>query len=319
MTSSEISIITPVYNGERYLSEVVKSVLSQQDIAIRMIIINDGSTDSSLRIAQEWCKRFPKQIEIIDQPNSGEAVAVINGMAKVQTKFVGIVNADDPLLPGHCRKMVEALLLDPKAVVAYPDWLMTDSDGAIQRNVKTLEYSRRALIADLVCIPGPGAVIRVEALDGFPIREKQFRYISDYVLWLRLSSKGHFIRVPETLATWRQHLAGTTTSGKSGAITSEIKYLVENDFLGYCETVIESKWVRSARAHVYYYAALDALISRQVPGRRLLLKSLLIKPYPNLGYPTHHRSLLASIAIFIGPLGRFAYKLRNLTIGLVSS
>ena len=290
---------------------MIDSVLSQQDIAIRIIIVNDGSTDSSLGIAEDWYKRFPNQIEILDQPNSGEAIAVNNGMAKVRTKFVGIVNADDPLLPGHCRKMVDALLLDPRAVVAYPDWLMINGYGVIQRKVQTLEYSRRALIADLVCIPGPGAVIRVEALDGFPIREKQFRYISDYVLWLRMSSRGHFIRVPETLATWRQHSSGATASANSGAISSEIQFLVENDYLGYCGIIIKSKWERSARAHVCYYAALGALTSRHVPGRRLLLKSLLIKPYPNLGYPTHHRSLLASIAIFMGPLGRLVYSQRK--------
>jgi glycosyltransferase involved in cell wall biosynthesis len=278
-----------------------------------MIIVNDGSTDSSLRIAEDWYKRFPDQIEIIDQPNSGEAVAVNNGMVIVRTEFVGIVNADDPLLPGHCRKMVDTLLLDPKAVVAYPDWLMIGGDGSIRRNVQTLEYTRRALIADLVCIPGPGAVIRVEALGGFPIREKQFRYISDYVLWLRMSSKGHFIRVPETLATWRQHSSGATASAKSGAISSEIEYLVENDYLGYCGVSNKHRWLRSARAHMYYYAAIGALSNRQIPGRRLLLKSLFTKPYPNLGYPTHHRSVRVSIAIFMGPLGRLAYNLKKPT------
>lgn len=312
MTTPELTIITPVYNGEKYLSEVIDSVISQQGISITMIIVNDGSIDSSLRVAEEWYKRFPDQIEVINQPNSGEAIAVINGMNNVRTKFVGVVNADDPLLPGHCRKMVDSLLLDPKAVVAYPDWLMTDGDGAILRSVKTLEYTRRALIADLVCIPGPGAIIRVKALKDIPIREKQFRYISDYVLWLRMSGKGHFIRVPETLATWRQHSMGATASAKSGAIASEIQNLVENNFLGYCGEIVNSKWMRSGRAHAYYYAALGALDRGQIPGRRLLLKSLLIKPYPNMGYPTHHRSLLASIAIFMGPLGRLVYSQRKL-------
>jgi glycosyltransferase involved in cell wall biosynthesis len=312
MTTPELTIITPVYNGEKYLSEVIDSVISQQGVSITMIIVNDGSIDSSLRVAEEWYKRFPDQIEVINQPNSGEAIAVINGMNNVRTKFVGVVNADDPLLPGHCRKMVDSLLLDPKAVVAYPDWLMTDGDGAILRSVKTLEYTRRALIADLVCIPGPGAIIRVEALEDIPIREKQFRYISDYVLWLRMSGKGHFIRVPETLATWRQHSMGATASAKSGAIASEIQNLVENNFLGYCGENVNSKWMRSGRAHAYYYAALGALDRGQIRGRRLLLKSLLIKPYPNMGYPTHHRSLLASIAIFMGPLGRLVYSHRKI-------
>ena len=310
MKKADLSIITPIYNGERYLREVIESVMSQENIQIQMIIVNDGSTDSSLEIAKEWQERFPDQIEVIDQPNAGEATAVNNGMARVQTEFVGVVNADDPLLPGHCRKVVDALLLDAEAVVAYPDWLMINADGASIRNVQTLDFTKRALVADVVCIPGPGAIIRVSAARDFPLREKQFKYISDYVLWLRMSSRGHFVRVPETLATWRQHDLGTTALAGSRATTAEIQYVVEKNFLGFCGEPISSKWLRSARAHANYHAASGALGDKGIPGRRLLLKSFLIKPYPSFGYSTHHRSLLASIAIFLGPIGRKAQKLR---------
>jgi hypothetical protein len=173
------------------------------------------------------------------------------------------------------------------------------------------------LIADLVCIPGPGAVIRVDAVDGFPLREKRFRYISDYVLWLRMSGKGHFVRVPEILATWRQHALGATASANTGAISTEIESLVQEDFLNYCGVEISAEWLRSARAHSLYYTALGSLNSKKIPGRRLLLKSLLIKPYPNLGYQTHHRSILASAAIFLGPVGRLVQRIRKTKSGLI--
>ena len=311
MKKADLTIITPVFNGETYLDEVLESVIGQQNIEIKVVIVNDGSTDLSLEIAQKWRERFPDQIKVIDQPNAGEAIAVNNGMAHVTTKFVGIVNADDPLLPGHCQKMVDVLLQHPEAVVAYPDWIMINGDGVSIRNVQTLDYSKRALIADLVCIPGPGAIIRVDAVKDFPLREENFRYISDYVLWLRMSNAGQFVRVPETLATWRQHALGATAAANSGAIAREIRYLVDKRFLDFCGEDLSSKWIRSARAHSTYYSALDSLSNKKIPGRRLLLKSLFIKPYPNWGYPTHHRSLLASIAIFMGPIGRMAQKIRK--------
>ncbi len=316
MKTFELSIITPVFNGENFLSEVIESVIGQQDIKIKHIIVNDGSTDGSLEIAQKWRNNYPDVIEVIDQPNAGEATAVNNGMKHVATKFVGIVNADDPLLPGHCRKMVDALLNDTEAVVAYPDWLMINADGENIRDVRTVNYSKRALIADLVCIPGPGAILRVDAVDGFPLREKRFRYISDYVLWVRMSNNGYFVRVPEILATWRQHALGATASANSGAITTEIEHLVEENFLDYCDEKISSGWLRSARAHSLYYTALGSLNNKKIPGRRLLLKSLVIKPYPNLGYQTHHRSVLASVAIFLGPVGRLAQRIRKAKNGL---
>ena len=317
MNIVELSIITPVFNGENYLHEVIESIIGQQDIRIKHIIVNDGSTDGSLKIAQQWQTKYPDAIDVIDQPNAGEAMAVNNGMKHVATRFVGIVNADDPLLPGHCRKMVDALLNDAEAVVAYPDWLMINADGESIREVRTVDYSKRALIADLVCIPGPGAVIRVDAVDDFPLREIRFRYISDYVLWLRMSSRGHFVRVPEILATWRQHALGATASANSGAISTEIESLVQENFLDYCGVEISTEWLRSAKAHSLYYTALGSLNNKKIPGRRLLLKSLAIKPYPNLRYQTHHRSVLASGAIFLGPVGRLAQRLRKARNGLI--
>jgi glycosyltransferase involved in cell wall biosynthesis len=316
MKDPELTVIIPVFNGDRYLNEVVESIMSQKDIAIRLVIVNDGSTDSSLQIAKEWAGRFPEQIEVLNQENAGEASAVNNGMQRVNTEFVGIVNSDDPLLPGHCRKMVDTLSSNPNSVVAYPDWLMIDSHGRVIREVTTLEYTKRALIADLVCLPGPGAVIRVKAVEGFPMREKEFRYISDYVLWLRLSNRGEFVRVPETLATWRQHALGATASANSGAISKEIQSLVDSKFVNYCGDAVSPKWIRSAKAHACYYTALGALGNNSIPGRRLLLRSFIIKPFPNLGYPTHHRSVLASAAVFMGPVGRLAQKLRKMSKGL---
>ncbi len=274
------------------------------------MVVNDGSSDASLTIAKDWQKRFPDVIDVIDQPNAGEATAVNNGMKLIQTKYVGIVNADDPLLPGHCRKMVDALEAHPKTVVAYPDWLMIDGDGKTVREVVTLNYTKRALVADLVCIPGPGAIIRVEAIKDFPVREKQFKYISDYVLWLRMANVGDFIRVPEILATWRQHALGTTATANTGAIASEIQQLVSNKFYDFAGSMVSPRWLRSARAHAHYYSALGALDHKEIPGRSLLIRSFLIKPLPNIGYQTHHRSLLATVAIFMGALGRKAQKFR---------
>jgi glycosyltransferase involved in cell wall biosynthesis len=311
MKAPELTIITPVFNGERYLDEVISSIVNQKNVDLQLVIVNDGSTDRSLQIALDWEKRYPDTIEIINQSNAGEATAVNNGRSRAVSEFVGIVNADDPLLPGHCRRMLDTLLQNPKAVVAYPDWLMLNSNGKEIRKIRTIEYSMRALIADLVCIPGPGAVIRTSAIEDFPIREKEFRYISDYVLWIRLANKGEFVRVPEFLATWRQHSMGATATANSGAISAEIHRLVENRFFDYAGDTISEKWMRSAIAHAKYYAALGALDDRRIPGRRLLVQSFFIKPYPNFGYPTHHRSIPAMTLIFLGIFGRVLQQIRK--------
>ena len=68
MKKADLTIITPVFNGETYLDEVLESVIGQQNIEIKVVIVNDGSTDLSLEIAQKWRERFPDQIKVIDRP-----------------------------------------------------------------------------------------------------------------------------------------------------------------------------------------------------------------------------------------------------------
>jgi glycosyltransferase involved in cell wall biosynthesis len=136
--AAELTIITPVFNGERYLAEVIESIVAQQNIEIEYIIVNDGSTDSSLAIANKYQHLYPKIIGVFDQNNSGEASAVNFGFLQAESEFICIVNADDPLLPGHCRTMVDCSK-ENNSVVSYPDWVMIDEDGSPKRHVKTID------------------------------------------------------------------------------------------------------------------------------------------------------------------------------------
>ena len=306
----EITVITPVYNGEKYLAEVIESVLSQENIVIEYIIVNDGSSDGSLDIARSFQEKNPSIIQIIDQKNLGEAAAVNRGFLAATTNFVGIVNADDPLYGKHCRTMIDVLNRSD-AVVAYPDWIMIDENNGVIRRVETLDFSRRALIADFVCLPGPGAVMRVSAIKGFELRNSDYRYISDFVSWLQFSQKGDFVRVPKYLATWRQHSEGATANGSGLPISKELIRLAEQGLDQIFDKQLPKMWHRSARAHAYYYASLNALSDRQTKGLRFIIRSFMLKPFPSRGYPTNHRSVLPVVAVLLGPIGRKVLKLRN--------
>jgi glycosyltransferase involved in cell wall biosynthesis len=305
-----LTIITPVYNAERYLEEVIVSVLSQGVNDLKYIIVDDGSTDRSLEIAQDYAERFSDIIKVVSQPNSGEADAVNLGFALADSKYVMVVNADDPLLPEHCQKIVKVLQHKPRIVAAYPDWIMIDSSNEKIRNVKTIEFSRRALIADLVCIPGPGTIFVSDAVKASTIRDPRFKYVSDYVFWLGLSSSGDFMRVPEVLATWRQHEHGATATGGTG-MTDELLRVAEIHLDELTNQKISTRWKKSALSKAHYYAAVNSLNGQRTGGLHHLLKSFVYKPWRNFGYETHHRSIKVGIAVLLGPLGRFlARKLR---------
>ena len=308
---SEISIITPVFNGEQYLAEVIESVLAQEEIRIEHIIVNDGSTDGSLQIAEYYERRFPSRIRVISQVNGGEASAVNRGIRESSAKYLCVVNADDPLLPGHCRRMVDSLEGNEHCVVAYPDWEMVDASGETIRTVRTIEFSRRALIADFVCIPGPGAVIRSEAIENFDLRDTRYRFIGDYVGWLKLSNFGDFVRVPYVLATWRNHESGATYSRKGAPIADELLKLADHDLSTVVVLPIPASWYASARSHSYYDASLQAIYAPNINGKKFLMISLMSKPWRSWGYQTHHRSLTRMFAVLLGPFGKSVADFRD--------
>ncbi len=82
-----ISIIIPIYNVEKYLSRCIKSVLNQTYKNLEIICINDGSTDSSLKILEEF-KLIDKRIKIINQKNTGQARARNNAFLSSKGEFI---------------------------------------------------------------------------------------------------------------------------------------------------------------------------------------------------------------------------------------
>ncbi len=91
MSGHMISVIIPVYNGERYLAEAIESVLAQTFRPIEIIIIDDGSTDGSANIA----KRYTLPVRYYFQPNSGLGAAQNQGIFLTRGSFVAYLDSDD--------------------------------------------------------------------------------------------------------------------------------------------------------------------------------------------------------------------------------
>jgi glycosyltransferase involved in cell wall biosynthesis len=106
-----ISTIIPVYNRERYLSEAIESVLAQSYPSIELIIINDGSTDSSAEIA----KRFTnKSGQYFYQENSGIGAARNQGIRLAKGEYLAFLDSDDIWLPEKLSLQFDAMRTNPK-------------------------------------------------------------------------------------------------------------------------------------------------------------------------------------------------------------
>lgn len=90
----KVSVLVPIYNVEKYLRQCLESVVSQTLEEIEIICLNDGSTDGSLEIIQEFQKKDPR-IVLVDKKNSGYGDSMNLGLKKARGEYIGIVESDD--------------------------------------------------------------------------------------------------------------------------------------------------------------------------------------------------------------------------------
>ena len=139
-----LTIITPVFNGEKYISETIESIISAKiEISYEYLVINDGSTDSTSIVLD----RYKDKVKIHTQQNLGESAAVNNGLKLSRGDFVLVVNADDPLLTRDLiDKGIKILVADPSIVAIYPDWKVVSDDKKTKKTKILPEYSDEIMI-----------------------------------------------------------------------------------------------------------------------------------------------------------------------------
>lgn len=101
-----ISVIVPVYNVEAYVRECIDSLLAQDMPGLELIFVNDGSTDGSRGILEEYSRMYDNVI-VIDQENSGQSVAKNNGVKAASGKYISFVDADDIMMEGALRVLFD--------------------------------------------------------------------------------------------------------------------------------------------------------------------------------------------------------------------
>ena len=108
MDKPKVSIILPVYNCEKYLGPCLASVLNQTLREFELVCIDDGSTDRSSAILEDYARRDPR-IVVLRQENSGAASARNRGLEKASAPYIGFVDGDDFVLPEMYEKLYEAM------------------------------------------------------------------------------------------------------------------------------------------------------------------------------------------------------------------
>lgn len=211
----KISVVMPVYNGEKYLAKAVESILGQTFRDFEFVIVNDGSTDRSPQILQRFSEG-DSRIRIISRPNTGIVGALNDGLAAAKGEYIARMDADDISYPDRLTIQLRHLEGHPEIVAIGSGVRMVDPAGAPLKDFHgptDPQMLRDALIkAEDIGIIHPTLMVRRRALERVGGYREQYKLVEDFDLFLRLLDVGTLSNTHEVLLDYRQHLQSTNST-----------------------------------------------------------------------------------------------------------
>jgi glycosyltransferase involved in cell wall biosynthesis len=220
-----LTVLMSMYNSGRYLREAIDSTLSQTHRDFEFLIVDDGSSDNSLEIANEYQRSDPR-IRIIAHENWGAAAALNHAANQAAHEWLFRMDPDDVMLPNRLERQLVFLKENPDLAVASSLVELIDSAGKRVGFSRSPYVSRRVVNATtagpkLVGFHHPAAAIRKSVFQEVGGYRKQYWPADDLDLWGRIGERGHGMLVQsEYLLKYRLHSASISMSaGKHQVLT----------------------------------------------------------------------------------------------------
>ena len=197
-----ISVITPAYNAERFIGEAIESVQKQTYANWEMVIVDDCSTDGTVRIVEEYRKKDPRIKLYRLEKNSGSAVARNTAMEHAKGRYIAFLDSDDRWLPEKLEKQLK-FMQEKDIAFSFTTYVRMLEDGtrtrALSNTPEVVGYDdlmKRCVIGCLTVMLDRDKIGHLKMVN---IRTRQ-----DYVYWLTITKKGFLAYgLPEVLAEYR--------------------------------------------------------------------------------------------------------------------
>ena len=203
-----VSVVMPVFNRVNYIGKAIESVLANDFQDFEIIIVDNGSTDGTIEVAEKYCQNSPEKVKLIKNDKNIIAYSLNLGIKTARGKYISQLDSDDEYTPETLKHMVEYLENNPRCALAISYYDLVDESGKTLDEfgiIKHLEYSRN----NIMRVDGAGALRMwhkkvIMEFGGF--NEDDFgHYGEDYDMVLRVSEKYDVCRVHKVLYHYRRH------------------------------------------------------------------------------------------------------------------
>ena len=231
MEEGLVSIITPMYNGARFIGQTIDSVLEQSYENWEIIVIDDGSKDNGPDIVQTYCDK-DSRISLFSQQNGGSAAARNNGIRRAKGQFIALLDADDTWNPDFLQRQVK-LMKDKNALLVYSSHTRIDEHSKeilapfiVPEKVTYKDMLKTCYIS---CLTG---LYDTSKFGKVYLREDMKSLRDDYVYWLEIMKKvGVAYGTRDVIANYRI-LDSSASRKKKKVIIPHFKVLYKVEKLG---------------------------------------------------------------------------------------
>ena len=199
-----VSVVIPLYNGERFIAETIRSVLAQTMLDLEVVVVDDGSTDGGGKVVQS----FGEPVRYLFQENAGVAAARNAGIAAARGEFIAFLDADDVWVARKLERQLAEFRRDPGLGAVGCGLAVVDEHLRLIREQipATADYEGLLLMRDDAGLTSGSRILARAALlrdlGGF---DAEMSTSADWDLALRILARAPVSVVPEPLVLYRQH------------------------------------------------------------------------------------------------------------------
>ncbi len=203
----------PSYNHAPFIEKCLRSIFRQTYQPLKLIVIDDGSGDDSVRLIEGMLNDCPAPCELIARENKGLCATLNEGLKRTGGNYFAYLGSDDVWLPTFLEARVRLLEARRAAVLAYGHaYSIDEADNILDCTCDWAKYvdgnAQEALFARGLAPMSPTVLYRRTPLERHGWNEAS--KLEDYELYLRLSADGDFAFDPQALSAWRRHAYNTS-------------------------------------------------------------------------------------------------------------
>lgn len=205
-----VSILTPAYNAEAFLTDSIESVRQQTFTDFELLVVDDGSTDGTAAIAAQYAARDPR-VRVSRQQNLGLPAARNAALARARGRYVALLDSDDMWMPTYLADQIGILERRPDLAILSANAFNFGGawDGQPLLPAGPAAHLREVTLLDLVRVEDSVSILTVfrrEVADTLGGWDTSFARSEDYDFWLRALASGFRLAInPQPLAFYRRH------------------------------------------------------------------------------------------------------------------